>query len=230
MVRRLDAARGPGDRHQLRRRPDRGCRRRPRGTAIHGHVRVRVGVLRRDPRAFSRADAAVPGGDLRLLPDPRPVQPVRLVRGDERRRLRTDRLSTGGVGADRGAQFHRRQHNRQLSAAERNRLAVRGRRHARLRRARGGGGPPCPRSGDPVCVLPDRYGVPDQGRDGAVSFLAGRGACCGAKPGLRDLLGRYGRARPVRRRAAVLERIRGRRDGGARGGERCCSAWVRRVR
>ncbi len=70
-------------------------------------------------------------------------------------------------------------------------------------------------------------GVPDQGGSRAVALLAGRRPCGGAGPGMRALLGRDGRARRVRRRAAVLGGVR--RDRWPRTPPRCArssSRWA----
>ena len=162
------------------------------------------GLFRGDPLALPRPHAAVPRSDDRVLPDARPVQPVRVVRGDEHRGVRADGVPVAGVGDRGGARLHGDEHARQLPDAGRHRAALREGGGARFLGARASGGGGAGRSGRARGVLPDRDGAAHQGSDGAVPFLAGGRAHGGAQPGVGHLLRGDGDARRVRDREARL--------------------------
>ena len=192
MVRRLGATPRRDARHRVRRRSRLRHHRNAGVPAVCQQLRLLLGLFRQDQRAFPGADAAVPGRDGRLHADPRPLQPVRLVRGHERDRLRADRLQAGRLGDRRCAQLHRHQFARRLHDAGRHRADLFAGRRARFLLAGRARRRQPARSGDRRRLLPGRLRPADQGGDGAVPLLAQRRPRGGALAGLRDLLRRDG--------------------------------------
>ena len=168
-----------------------------------------LAVLREGRHLLPHADADLPGGHDRLLPDRGHLRPVRLVRADGGVGVRADRLPARGTRADPGrAQLRRHQQRRRLP------VAVRHRRHLRPHRGAQHGPDrrlhrPSPAGRARRGRLPaDRLGPADQVRDRAVPLLARRRARGRAHAGLRAVLRRDGGARPVRDRPGVLVDVR----------------------
>ena len=80
-------------------RPDRCRPGAVRIRALPRRLRLLLALLHRDRAALPRADARVPGRDARLQLHRRPVQPVRVLRADERGRVRAGCLRHRGGGA-----------------------------------------------------------------------------------------------------------------------------------
>ena len=147
-----------------------------------------LAVLRAGGHLLPRADADLPGGHGRLLPDRRHLRPVRVVRADGRGGLRADRLPARGTRVDPGrAQLRHHQQRRRLPVAVRHRPDLRPHRRAEhgpdRRRHRPSPAGRAGRGG----VRAHHHRLADQGRDRARStsgwptptrWPRRRSACC----------------------------------------------------
>ncbi len=216
---------GRGERrHRPRRRRCRTRHGRARLRPHGGRPRLLLALLRRGARGpgrhLPRAGPALPGRYVRLRDRRGPVQRVRLLRADERRRLRAHRPpGRGGQGRPGRADLRRRQLPGRVRPAHGPRTALRPHRRTLADGDRPGAGRARrARRAHPRRVRPRPDRVPRQGRRRALPLLAARRARGGPDPGVHAALRRHGRTRRLRRVAGLrhgLRRARRHSGGGS---------------
>ena len=191
----------------------RAARRRARRARRHAHdrrARLRLALLRGRGAARPGDPARLPRRDGRLHAERRPLQHVRLVRADERLRVRAlpaTAMRDPGAASGRD-QLRGHEHDRRAARAVGHRARLRTHRRAQPRPDRrvARHAPPG-RAGRRVVRLPARR-LPGQGGRGAVPLLA-RGRLRGrTRAGVRRVRGRDERPRAARDRPHLLAGVR----------------------